>query len=154
MNIDAITTILTTGASVVFGLFLKLQKDYNDKLKIAYDEKVELLRNEINELKQKQLKYEQEIKILNNKVYLLQEEYDINIPVFFHKEDGSIIFQNKNGVGFNLKENDELLAFFKKIKRLKKATKEININGEDYLIASCLKEYPLNDIIVSFLFTK
>lgn len=153
MEIDAITTVITTGASIVFGLFLKLQKDYNDKLKISYDEKVELLRNEINDLKQKQLKYEQEIKILNNKVYLLQEEYDINIPVFFHKEDGSIIFQNKNGAGISLKDNDELLAFFKKVKRLKKATKNIIINGEEYLVASCLKEYPLNDVIVSFLFS-
>lgn len=146
-------TLVTTAATGIFGIFIKMQKDYNDRLKSNYDEKVLMLSQHLSRLEAKQNQYEEKINILNNKIFLLQEEYEINVPVIFHKENGEIIFNNKNAVGISL-NNPDLLNFFSRIKRLKRATLETTLNNEHYLVATCMKEYPLNDILITFLFTK
>lgn len=154
MEIDNnISTIIIAVGGFIFGWFLKIQNEYNNKLKTAYDEKVELLVTRINSLENKLNKYEEKINKLNNKIFLLQEEYEINVPVLIHKDNGDIIFQNKHAVGIHL-NSPELQSFFQRVKRLKKSTIEININNEQYLVATCMKEYPLNDVLITFLFSK
>jgi len=56
-------------------------------------------------------------------------------------------------VGIKL-DTPELLVFFSRIKRLKKSTLETRLDGENYLVATCMKEYPLNDVMITFLFAK
>lgn len=148
-----ITTIITTAASVVFGIFIKMQKDYTDKLKNSYDEKVLMLQQRLDSLEKKCSQYEEKIENLNNKITLLQEEFEINIPVLIHDLEGNVIYKNKEAQYIEIVDFKD---FFKTVPKNKKAYKEIYIDNKPYILISTTKawDFDFNAHIISFIIEK
>lgn len=148
---NEIVTIITGVSSVIFGIFIKMQKDYTDKIKVSYDEKVLMLQQRLDKLENKCNEYEDRIEKLNQKVMILQEEFEINIPVIIHDVDGNIIYKNKEAQYIEL---DPYKEFFKLVPRNKKMLKDIHIDNKAYILASTTKNFPLNSHIISFFIEK
>lgn len=148
---NEIVTIITGVSSVIFGIFIKMQKDYTDKIKVSYDEKVLILQQRLDKLENKCNEYEDRIEKLNQKVMILQEEFEINIPVIIHDIEGNIIYKNKEAQYIEL---DPYKEFFKLVPRNKKMLKDIHIDNKPYILASTTKNFPLNSHIISFFIEK
>jgi hypothetical protein len=148
---NEIVTIITAVSSIVFGIFIKMQKDYTDKLKNSYDEKVLILQQRLDSLEKKCNQYEQRIETLNNKLMILQEEFEINIPVLIHDIDGHVIYKNKEAQYIEIHEYKD---FFKTVPREKKAYKEVYIDNKPYMLVSVTKSFTFANHILTFVFEK
>jgi len=148
---DQIVTVVTAVSGVIFGIFIKLQKDYTEKLKESYDEKVLMLQQRLDTLENKCNQYEQRIETLTNKVTILQEEFEINIPVIIHDIEGNVIYKNKEAQYI---EVVEFADFFKTVPRVKKAYKEVYIDNKPYVLVSTTKLFAFATHILTFAFEK